>query len=102
MTAQPVQDDRYYELRADVGLVAVVAGGEGALDGARWRALQAALDADEFAALLQEAATARGPLRPGLRAVLAHHLGHTPLRTRAVAQSVQRLLEARPQTRGDR
>jgi DNA repair protein RecO (recombination protein O) len=96
LTAQPLQAGERYELRAELGLVGAAAGGEAALAGACWCALQTAIDAGDLAALQAEALAARGALRPALRAVLAYHLGHAPLRTRAVMHSMQRLLDPKP------
>jgi DNA repair protein RecO (recombination protein O) len=94
LTAQPVQADGRYTLHPEAGLVAQADG----LLGARWRALQVALDggdARELAALRAACAPVAPALRGPLRTLLHYHLGSSTLRTRQVWQGVQRLADVR-------
>jgi DNA repair protein RecO (recombination protein O) len=89
-TQQPVQSGRGYALRAEAGLVASA---DAALDGAQWQALQAALDADDLAALRAGAPPVLAALKPQLRSMLHYHLGSSQLRTRNAMLDVRRLLD---------
>jgi DNA repair protein RecO (recombination protein O) len=91
-TLAPLRDGQRYSLRAEGGLVEADDPDERAsLDGAQWRALQAALDdSAPFAATLREAAAA-GELKPQLRALLHYHCGVSTLRTRQLMLDLQAL-----------
>lgn len=89
-TQAPLQPGAAYGLRAEVGVAAVAAGQPGAVAGSDWLALQRALDDADLPALQRACGAVAVPLRRQLRALLAYHLGATPLRTRQV------LLELRP------
>jgi DNA repair protein RecO (recombination protein O) len=91
-TLAPVQPSLVYGLRAEAGIVAVVAGSSGAIPGSDLLALQAALDADDLGDLQHACAACATALRHQLRELLAYHLGATPLRTRQVLLDLQPLL----------
>jgi DNA repair protein RecO (recombination protein O) len=91
-TQEDLQPARRYALRPEVGLGAA-ADAEPALDAAACRALQAALDANDLAALRAASAPALGALKPQLRALLHYHLGSPQLRTRTAMRDVRRLLD---------
>ena len=82
-TQQPLAEGERYALDAEAGLRAA-RGGEAALEPARWRALQAALDAGAVEPLAAACRPALPELRSLLRGVLHYHLGSSPLRTRQV------------------
>jgi DNA repair protein RecO (recombination protein O) len=86
VNATPLQAERSYRLQQQGGLLA----GAGPA-GAHWLALEAALAAGNWPALLAACATAGGALRAPLREVLHYHLGPAPLSTRQVWQGVQKL-----------
>lgn len=88
-----VEPARRYTLAAEGGVVAAVADASGALGGAQLVALQAALDSGDFEALRAACAGCEAPLRRQLRAVLAYHLGHAPLRTREVVRELHSMLD---------
>ncbi len=60
--------------------------------GATWAALEAALAADDLAALQQATRPALGSLRMQVRALLHQHLGTDRLRTRTLMIEAQKLL----------
>lgn len=91
-TQEDVQAGRRYALRPDGGLGAA-AGTETSLDAADCLALQAALDANDLAALRSASAAALAALKPQLRALLHYHLGSPQLRTRSAMLDVRRLLD---------
>jgi DNA repair protein RecO (recombination protein O) len=88
LTAEPVQAQAQYHLDAEAGVLATT---EAALPGALLVALEAALYNGSLPMLRETAALAKTPLRAALRGLLQYHLGHAPLRTRAVLHSVQLL-----------
>lgn len=90
-TLQPVRAETAYALRPDAGIVPAV-GDEPALSGARWVALQAALEHGSLAALQAECTPALPALRAALRTLLQYHLGSPQLRTRQVMADVRKLL----------
>lgn len=92
LTLQPVRAEAPYALRADAG-IAPAAADEPALPGARWVALQAALDHGSVDALRAECALSLPALRGGLRTLLQYHLGSPMLRTRQVMADVRKLLD---------
>jgi DNA repair protein RecO (recombination protein O) len=90
-TLAPVDDAELYTLRPEAGLVEAEDGSRAALAGARWRALQRALDSTApFAATVREAAEC-GELKPQLRALLHYHCGVSTLRTRQLMMELQAL-----------
>jgi DNA repair protein RecO (recombination protein O) len=94
LTLQPVRADASYALRAESG-VAPAAADEPVLTGARWVALQAALDHGSVDALRAECAVSLPALRGALRTLLQYHLGSPLLRTRQVMADVRKLLDTR-------
>lgn len=92
LTLQPLRADAAYALRPETGVVAA-AGDEPGIAGARWVALQAALEHGSLEALRQECAGVLPALRAGLRGLLQYHLGSSQLRTRQVMADVRRLLD---------
>ena len=93
-TQVAVLPGRGYWLRPEAGLSPD--GGAGAVDGMVWLALQQALNGHDLAALRRATGKALALLKPQLRALLAHHLGSSELRTRQLMLSVRRLLEPPP------
>ena len=91
-TQEDVQPGRRYALRPEGGLGAA-AGTEPTLDATDCLALQAALDANDLAALRSASAPALAALKPQLRALLHYHLGSPQLRTRSAMLDVRRLLD---------
>jgi DNA repair protein RecO (recombination protein O) len=91
-TLAPVDPEERYSLKAEGGLVeAAESDGRSSLAGARWLALQAALDdVAPFAATVREAAAAP-ELKPQLRALLHYHCGVHTLRTRQLMIDLQAL-----------
>lgn len=88
----PLQPDAPYALSADGGLVARHS--EATLTGAQWQAIEAALAADELAAVQRACAPALGALRTLLRGALHYHLAHLgagPLRTPDVLRDAWQL-----------
>ena len=99
LSQQRVADEGRYQLRAEAGLVA--AGDDGpALAGNACRALQAALDAHDAAALRQAARPVLPALKLQLRGLLHYHLGSPAMRTRQLMLDVRRLLDAAPSPPG--
>jgi len=94
LTLQPVRGDARYLLRPEAG-IAAAAGGEPALSGAQWVALQAALEHGSVDALCAACAPVLPALRGSLRALLQYHLGSPLLRTRQVMADLRRLLDPR-------
>ena len=91
LSQQPLQPARGYALRPESGLVAADDGP--VLPGARWLALQQALDGGGVGALQRECLPALSALKPLLRQLLHYHLGSQRLSTREVMHSVQRLVD---------
>lgn len=96
LTAEPVESERSYTLRAEAGLIAH----DGGIDGSAWQALEAALaygaQGGDQAALRAACAPVAGALRGPLRSLLHYHLGQPTLRTREVWQGALRLANTRP------
>jgi DNA repair protein RecO (recombination protein O) len=90
-TRRPVASERRYRLLADAGVVESSDSGEATAAGSTLVALQAALAANDLAALQRVAAGALAELRPLLRAQLHYHLGTSQLRTRQVMIAAQAL-----------
>ena len=90
-TQQPLAPDRRYRLEPEAGLMAAT--DSPALDGMQCLALNAALIAHDAPALRCAVAPVREALKPQLRAMLAYHLGSSPLRTRQAMIELRRLLE---------
>lgn len=90
LTQQPLAAGVAHALRPETGL-APAAAGEPGLDGGAWQVLQAALDADDLAALQRACVAAQAELRPLLRGLLHYHLGTPMLRTRQVMVDLQNL-----------
>jgi DNA repair protein RecO (recombination protein O) len=93
LTVQPVLAEGCYQLVPESGVVATREEG-GAFTGAALSALQKALDGNGTAELQAACGPCTGPLRSALRALLHYHLGSPALRTRQVAQGVQRLMDS--------
>jgi len=98
LTLQPVGADATYALRADAGIMPAAAD-EAALPGARWVALQAALEHGSVEALRAECATSLTALRGSLRTLLQYHVGSPMLRTRQVMADVRKLLDSKAPAR---
>jgi len=88
-----VSADAPYQLRPELGLVAWQQG-EAALPGARWAALQQALDHGALTELQALCAQALPALKTTLRGLLHYHLGSPRLRTRDVMIDAQQLMDA--------
>ena len=93
LTLAPPEADAPYSLVAEAGLIAVDEDDERPhLQGARWVALQRALDASApFHATLREAARDMAELKPMLRTLLHYHCGVGTLRTRQMLIDLQSL-----------
>ena len=91
LTQQPLRAAAIYMLRAEAG-VAGAAAGEGGIPGQVRRALEAAMQARERAALQQAASASLPELKTQLRALLHYHLGSATLRTRQLMLEVQEQL----------
>jgi DNA repair protein RecO (recombination protein O) len=91
LTLQPLRAELPYALRPDAGIVP--AADEPALPGARWVALQAALDHGSVDALRAECSASLPALRSSLRTLLQYHLGSPMLRTRQVMADLRKLLD---------
>ena len=91
----PLEPDAVYGLQPEAGLVSVSAGGagsRGALPGADWLALEAALrDPAPFHATLQQVGRTIPGLKPQLRSLLHYHCGVSTLRTRQLMIDLQAL-----------
>jgi DNA repair protein RecO (recombination protein O) len=92
LTLQPVRPDTPYALRPEAGIAPALAD-EAALPGARWLALQAALEHGSVDALRAECGASLPALRGALRTLLQYHLGSPLLRTRQVMADVRKLLD---------
>jgi DNA repair protein RecO (recombination protein O) len=87
VTQQPLQAARRYALSPELGLV----GSDEGVSGALWLALQGSVP--ERASALA-ASVERSALKSALRGVLHYHLGHQPLRSRAVLHQAHDLLSS--------
>jgi DNA repair protein RecO (recombination protein O) len=87
-----VEPPRRYLLRPEAGLVEARADDPAALSAEQCKALQAALEAHDRAALQSVCRPCESALRRQLRQWLAYHLGGSPLRTREVVRDLQPLL----------
>lgn len=83
---------RRYQLSPESGVIPPT--GDASLPGALLIQLQAALLHGSAAALRQTCAAAPQALKTTLRGLLHYHLGHQPLRTRALMVDVQQLLDS--------
>jgi DNA repair protein RecO (recombination protein O) len=90
LTQQPPAAGVTHALRPEAGLAPAAVGEPGLLP-ADWRALQAALDADDLAALQRACVAPQGELRALLRGLLHYHLATPMLRTRQVMIDLQNL-----------
>ncbi|ABM93614.1 DNA repair protein RecO [Methylibium petroleiphilum] len=90
LTQQPLGGGVRHALKAESGLVAAAAGEVG-LAADDWRALQAALDADDLAALQRACLPVLADLKPMLRNLLHYHLATPVLRTRQLMMDLQNL-----------
>lgn len=93
-TQQPLAAGLRYALKPESGVLPA-APGEPGLEGAAWRALQAALDADDLATLQRACLPALTELKPLLRALLHYHLATPLLRTRQLMMDLQNLQPSR-------
>jgi DNA repair protein RecO (recombination protein O) len=93
LTLGSLGDAEHYTLAPEGGLLAVDDDDDRpALSGARWAALQRALDDPApFHATLRESAHAMGELKPMLRLLLHYHCGVGQLRTRQMMIDLQSL-----------
>lgn len=93
LTLAPLAAEERYSLLPEGGLVQAAAGdGRASLSGARWQALQRALDdSAPFSATLRECANVVSELRPQLRTLLNYHCGVSTLRTRQLMMDLQAL-----------
>lgn len=87
-----VEPSTHYRLAVEGGVVSSAVESGLALTGNHLQALQIALDEGSFDALCEACARCEPPLRRQLRAVLAYHLGHAPLRTREVVRDLHSML----------
>lgn len=90
-TQAHVEPERRYQLSPESGVIPPAS--DAHLPGALLIQLQAALLHGSMAALRQACAPAPQALKTTLRGLLHYHLGHQPLRTRALMVDVQNLLE---------
>jgi DNA repair protein RecO (recombination protein O) len=93
-TQAPVEPGRRYQLSPESGVVPPSS--DASVSGALLIQLQAALLHGSLAALRQACGsdtTLKPTLKPAIRGLLHHHLGHQPLRTRALMLDVQQLLD---------
>ncbi|MDG0855345.1 DNA repair protein RecO [Roseateles puraquae] len=91
-TQAAVDPTRRYQLSPESGVIPPTA--DASLAGSLLIQLQAALLHGSPAALRQACAAAPQVLKTTLRGLLHYHLGHQPLRTRALLMDVQQLLDA--------
>lgn len=93
LTLAPVDADASYSLVAEAGLIAVDDEDDRPhLEGARWAALQRALDdSAPFHATVRETARNVAELKPMLRTLLHYHCGVGALRTRQMLIDLQSL-----------
>lgn len=94
-TQQPLQAERRYVLRPEVG-IAPHAQGEGSLSGALLQQMQQALDQGDLRSLQTACAHGLAGLKTSLRHTLHYHLGSARLRTRDVMIASQQLMERPP------
>jgi DNA repair protein RecO (recombination protein O) len=94
-TQQPVEAADRYTLRPEAGLIESRSDDDGAISGAHFALLQAAVAARDLDALRAACRPVAQPLRRELRHWLAYHLGGAPLRTREVMVDLQPLLTSR-------
>lgn len=90
---RPLQPDARYQLSPELGLVPSSDGG--GLSGASWRQLASAEGLAAQARAVLELPD-RAQLKGLLRGVLHYHLGHSPLRSRAVLHQAHDLLSLTP------
>lgn len=93
LTLRPLDAQARYSLVPEAGLVASREQEErGSLSGAKWLALQRALDdSAPFNATLQQAAQSMAELKPQLRTLLNYHCGVSTLKTRQLMIDLQAL-----------
>ncbi len=91
-TQAHVDPERRYQLSPESGVIPPTT--DASLPGALLVQLQAALLHGSMDALRQACATASPALKTTLRGLLHYHLGHQPLRTRALMVDVQQLLDS--------
>ncbi|NCT83586.1 MAG: DNA repair protein RecO [Comamonadaceae bacterium] len=91
-TQAAIEPARRYQLSPESGLIPP--NGDAGLPGALLIQLQAALLHGSMAALRQACAATPQALKTVLRGLLHYHLGHQPLRTRALMVDVQQLLDS--------
>ncbi|MGQ3050274.1 MAG: DNA repair protein RecO [Roseateles sp.] len=91
-TQAPIDPARRYQLSPESGLIPPT--GDASLPGALLIQLQAALLHGSPAALRQACSTDQPSLKTTLRGLLHYHLGHQPLRTRALMMDVQQLTDS--------
>ena len=97
LTLAPLVGDDRYRLVPEGGLLCVTAQKEreansGSLSGAEWASLHRAVEGGSpFSATLRACAALLPGLKPQLRALLNHHCGGVPLRTRQMMVDLQRL-----------
>lgn len=90
-TQVPVDPGRRYQLSPEAGVIPPAS--DASLSGALLIQLQAALLHGSMAALRQACVAEPQALKTTLRGLLHYHLGHQPLRTRALMVDVQNLLD---------
>ena len=90
-TQASVDPERRYQLSPESGVIPPTS--DASLPGALLIQLQAALLHGSQAALRQTCAAAPQGLKTTLRGLLHYHVGHQPLRTRALMLDVQQLLD---------
>ena len=90
-TQSPVDPARRYQLSPESGVIPPA--GDAGLPGALLIQLEAAMLHGSPAALRQACMTESQALKMTLRGLLHYHLGHQPLRTRALMLDVQNLLD---------
>ena len=90
-TQAPIDPTRRYQLSPDSGVIPPAS--DASLPGTLLIQLQAALLHGSMAALRQACAAEPQGLKAMLRGLLHYHLGHQPLRTRALMVDVQNLLD---------
>jgi DNA repair protein RecO (recombination protein O) len=89
-TQQPLAAGQRHALKPEAGVLPAAVGEPG-LAAADWHALQAALDADDLAALQRACVPALADLKPLLRGLLHYHLATPLLRTRQLMMDLQNL-----------
>jgi DNA repair protein RecO (recombination protein O) len=91
LTQQPVRGAALYALLPESGVADLVDGRAGELSGEALIGLQAALEHGSQAALQHACQSCQAALKLPLRAMIQHHLGATPLRTRRAMLELQAL-----------